>query len=87
MNSLGLLPTGPEDEFMDRITDFRRVVIEERVVMPRKLKKLRRPYGEGFALRTSSRDLLWKSKEEPDPWGSLVTEVVWNEFSTRPSIT
>jgi hypothetical protein len=31
--ALNRLLTGPEDEFMKRITDFRRVVIEERDVM------------------------------------------------------
>jgi uncharacterized protein (TIGR02118 family) len=31
--ALNKLLTGPEDEFMKRITDFRRVVIEERDVM------------------------------------------------------
>ncbi len=31
--ALNRLLTGPEDEFMKRITDFRRVIIEERDVM------------------------------------------------------
>jgi hypothetical protein len=37
--------------------------------------------------RTLLRELLRKSKEEPDLWESLLTEVVWNEFSTRYSFT
>ena len=59
----------------------------ERVAMQRDLRELRRPCGEGFAPRTLSRELSWRSKEEPDPWECLATEAVWNEFSTRYSFT
>src|SRR4030043_19091 len=55
--------------------------------MLKNLRKLRRPCGEGFARPTLSKELLWKLEEEPGPWESLATEVVWNEFSLRFSIT
>jgi hypothetical protein len=58
----------------------------ERVAMRRNLRKLRRPCGEGFARPTLSKELFWKLEEEPDPWESLATEVVWNEFYTRSSL-
>lgn len=34
IRALGRLLASPEDEFMKRITDFRRVIIEERNMMP-----------------------------------------------------
>jgi hypothetical protein len=41
----------------------------------------------GFAPRTLSKELLWKSKEGPSLWAPLVTEIVWNEFGMQSSFT
>ncbi len=48
----------------------------------------RNPSGNpGERGQSLSREPSRKSKEEPGPWGSFATEVVWNEFSTRDSST
>jgi hypothetical protein len=49
----------------------------------RNFKRLRRLCGGGFGRPILLKELFGKSEEGQDRWGSLVTEAVWNEFSTQ----
>jgi hypothetical protein len=70
-----------------RYREFVRRMLRSKDAMRGEMER-RAIYGsEGFAPRPLSKELLWKSREGPGLWASLVTELVWNEFGMRSSFT